>query len=220
MRVEKFADIRLTRMILGVTLVVGVMAGASAFAAPDWRGNGETTTFEQWSFSQPWDYGRLEPDEDSNNAYGEPWLLLDSASQWSQSVDQHSGVWTLGGEMFLEIPNFPQVQDVKELWIELTWKAAYRTYLPDKPIIGIETDVDIDRMELFEREEIPLGSEWKTTIYKYHIWPNPTKEWITVNGDIYLDQVVVDTYCGIPEPGMLSLLALGAILGLRRKRSV
>jgi hypothetical protein len=198
-------------------LFILAFSSAEAPAAPSWRGD-EGTTFQQWSFSE-WDCGPLEPDEGSNNAYGEPWLLVDSASQWSQSVDQHSGVWALGGEMFIDIPNFPLVQDMKEIWIELTWKGAGRTFLPDKPIIGIETDVGIDRMELFEREETSLGNGWKSTIYKYHVWPNPTKEWVTINGDIYLDQVITDTRC-VPEPGALSLLGLGALFGLRRKRNV
>lgn len=219
MRAEKFADIRLTRMILGVTLVVGVMAGASAFAAPVWRGD-ERTTFEQWSFSS-WNYGPLEPDTAPlmwDNDYGTPLLFVDSASQWSQSVNQHSGVWALGGEMFLEIPNFPLEQNEKEIWIALTWKAAGRTYQPDKPIIGIETDVGIDRMELFDREDISLDNGWKLTTYKYNIWPNPTMEWITISGDIYLDSVVVDTYCKVPEPCTLAVLGLGAVFAARLKR--
>ena len=207
--------------VLAMSLLT--MLPASVYSSPVWRWD-DRTTFEQWSFSS-WNYGPLEPDTDPiwNNDYGKPMLFVDSASQWSESVDQHSGVWALGGETFLEIPNSPQVQDaqvqdVKEIWIELVWKAAGRTYLPDKPIIGIDTDVGIDRMELFDREDTSLNSGWILTTYKYNIWPNPTKEWITIGGDIYLDRVVVDTYCGIPEPCTLAMLGLGAVLAARLKR--
>jgi hypothetical protein len=219
-RMKIFKVEKLQKKCLAVVQAVSVLIllPAGTLAAPSWRGD-EKTTFEQWSFTQ-WNYGPLEPDADPmwNNNYGTPLLFVDSASQWSQSVDQYSGVWTLGGEMFLEIPNFPQVDGQKEIWIQLAWKAAGCTYQPDKPIIGIETDVGIDRMELFDREEVDGNAGWKLTTYKYHIWPNPTKEWITVSGDIYLDSVVVDTYCGVPEPCTLAVLALGAGLAAQLKR--
>ena len=39
----------------------------------------------------------------------------------------------------------------------------------------------------------------------------------TIGGDVFVDQLVVDTIC-IPEPATMSLLALGGLALLRRKR--
>ncbi len=210
MRAEKFADIRLTRMILGVTLVVGVMAGASAFAAPDWRGNGETTTFEQWSFSS-WNYGPVNPDAGWDNDFGTPFLVVNGNSQWE------NGAWTLmSGGLEIYIPNFPVIQPVKEIWVELLWEGANFSYLPAQPRVSVTTDIGYDEIQII-REDTPAG-DWTRTIFKINLWPNPPSEWLRIDGDIRVDKVVVDTYCQVPEPGTLAVLGLGAGLAAKLKR--
>jgi hypothetical protein len=213
---------RILAIALTVILAAAVCASATIFPPPSWRGE-EGTTFQQWSFSEE-DYGPVQPDEIPEearwvNEFGTPKLYVNS-SGWSDYVDGHQGVWTFMGRMGgvdIHIPNNKEPQPVKEMWIELTWKAAgISELLPDRPFVNVWADhFRVDLMD----ETIPDDEEWISTLFKVNIWPNPPGEWITINGDILLDQVIIDTYC-IPEPATLGLLSAGALLAFRRRRSV
>jgi hypothetical protein len=194
---------------------------ADAFSAPVWRGDAGTT-FEQWSFSE-WDYGPVHPDDGWDNDYGSGPPYLVATGNYRQQVDQHSGIWNLG-ELDIIIPNNPVAQPEKEIWLELTWKGAGLNFLPDKPLVGVECDYEdqqiIPQIQINQDPPATGTDGWKTTLYKIQIWPNPSSEWIAIKGDIFADKVVIDTFCKIPEPGVLSLLGLGALFGLKRKRGV
>jgi hypothetical protein len=223
-----------------VILSAAVNAGARAFPAPSWSGD-DGTTFQQWSFSKR-HCGPQLPDAGWVNEFGTPQLSVYD-STWSNKVDGHKGVWkfnSLSSEMIIDIPNSPESRLVKEIWVELTWeaadtrncvpwwKAAYnrncipwweaagtRNHIPDQPIIGVWADH-------FEKElmgEKQIDNKWTASLYKITIWPNPSAEQITINGDIRLDKVVVDTIC-IPEPATLGLLIGGALMAIRRRRKV
>jgi hypothetical protein len=67
-------------------------------------------------------------------------------------------------------------------------------------------------------EELPLADGWTETTYTWRIEPNPPDEFFTIGGTINVDELVIDTWC-IPEPAALSLLALGSMVLLRRRRA-
>jgi len=206
--------------VLQMIAVTVLIVGTDVLAAPAWRGD-TRTTFEQWSFTEQ-DSDPQPPDTDPHwvNEYGTP-LLSVFGSEWNNTVDGHQGVWTFmgfGSGVLADIPNNDKALPEKEIWVELTWKAAgISNFIPDKP--NVDVWANHKEVELIHENQID-GGAWWSSLYIIHIWPNPSAEQITINGDIYLDQVVIDTYCGIPEPGIMSLLGLGAVLGLRRKRHV
>ncbi len=197
-----------------VALIVLMACSTDALSSPPWN-PGPTTTHESWSFPV-WNYGPVLPDAGWDNDFGTPQLVVSTASQWSSSVGQHNGVWTLSGEMDFIVPNYRVAQPEKDIWVEVTWKGAGLSYLPDKPLLGIECDYD---RVVIERQETPLTDGWTTTLFKLNVYPNPSTEWIVLKGDILVDSVTIDTIC-IPEPATLGLLIGGAFMAIRRKHKV
>ena len=196
-----------------VALVVLMVCATDALSSPSWN-PGPTTTYEKWSFSA-WNYGPVLPDAGWDNDFGTPQLVISTSSQWSSSVGQHSGVWTLSGEMDFIIPNYPDVtRPEKDIWAEVTWKGAGLSYLPDKPLLGIECDYD---EVVIQRQDTVLGDGWTTTLFKLNVYPNPTTEWIVLKGDIMVDSVTINTIC-IPEPATFGLLIGGAFMAIRRRQ--
>ena len=61
---------------------------------------------------------------------------------------------------------------------------------------------------------------WVTKAYDFILRPNPYWEDIGLQFDnhpVFVDQVVIDTWC-VPEPATLGLLLIGGLAVLRRKR--
>jgi hypothetical protein len=201
-----------------MVLSAAVCASAREFPPPSWIGN-DGTTFQQWSFMVQ-DSDPQPPDILPHwiNEFGGTPLLSVYGGEWSDNVDGHQGSWKFmgfGSGMVVDIPNNPKSQPVKEIWVELTWKAAgLSNFIPDQPIVNVWADH-------FEVEhilpDVQMDNNWMASLYKINIWPNPSSEQITINGDIRLDQVIVDTYC-VPEPATVGLLICGALLAFRRRR--
>ncbi|MCJ7729040.1 MAG: PEP-CTERM sorting domain-containing protein [Sedimentisphaerales bacterium] len=218
---NELASGRILAIALTVILGAAVCASAAIFLPPSWRGE-EGTTFQQWSFSEQ-NYAWVNPDADPpwDNDFGTPQLFVDRNSLWNATVGEHTGVWTFEGLMGgvgIDIPNNPVSSPEKEMWVELTWKEAdLMDFIPNVPSINVVADLD---SKLVERiQEISIGDGWKSTLFKITLQPNPPREWVTITGDILLDQVIIDTYC-IPEPATLGLLSAGALLAFRRRRNV
>ena len=70
------------------------------------------------------------------------------------------------------------------------------------------------------RYDTPLDDVWTHTRYTWEYRPNPQFEEFHVLGDINVDQVIVETWCTVPEPASMGLLGLGALalIRLRRRR--
>lgn len=136
---------------------------------------------------------------------------------WKDNLDSYSGVWQLGtGEIDIYIPNSSAAQPWKDIWVELVWKGVNLTFRPEQPMLGIYPDGSYTQLNT-TREDTSLGSGWTSTVFKINVWPNPPREWITIGGDIYVDQAVIDTRC-IPEPGTIALLGVGSAFFVSRRK--
>lgn len=220
--------------VIPVLLFVNLMIFSTrAYSAPAWSGTGGTTTSEQWSFSD-WNYGPLHPDAGWVNPFGTdpeyPYLVVNPGADHSLSLGSHTGVWALGSSgIDVVIPNNPDSGPgtQKEMWIELTWSIAGRSrFLPDQLMVDVFPLYDDEnasfRMETLRTNQSTSQDgqrQWFTTLYKVDIWPNPPGEWITIKGDIYIDNVAVDTIC-IPEPATFGLLIGGAIMAFRNRKKI
>jgi hypothetical protein len=202
---------------------VAVLSASSAatavvtdeFSPPSWRGQ-EGSTYQRWDFLT--ESTTPAPDA-SSNQFGTPALRVNPVGVWDQGGGSHLGIWGLSGEIDVYIPNWPQIRPEKEILIQLTWKAGeadQSPFLPDMPIVGVAADV-FGSMSM-TRQDFSVGQDgWYQSVFDIHLWPNPTKEWITVKGDILVDQLIIDTIC-IPEPGTILLLGTGLLTVISRRR--
>lgn len=211
--------LRARRVVVALAVLSMAVADAGVYAGPGWRG-GANTSFQQWSFgdsgTSPSPDGGFPP-----NQYGTPETWIVNGAAWNAGpIDSsHSGVWQLGtGEIDIYIPNDTVAQFQKDIWVELLWKGINSTFRPEQPMLGIYPDGGYTQLNS-TREDTSVGSGWTSSVFKISIWPNPPSEWITIGGDIYVDQVVIDTRC-IPEPATFGLLIGGAFMAIRRGRKI
>ena len=199
-----------------VILFIFSLSCLPAFAAPSWRGT-QGSTFQQWSF---WDSSTSpSPDAGYVNPFGTPSLFIGDRAAWSLSVDSYTGVWaTKTDEMDLQIPNNTATGDgtEKTIWAEITWKVAgLVARIPDSLMVNVDPEDSYTTIN-FTHSDTSLGNGWFSTVMIVDIWPNPTSEWIIVKGDIYIDEITIDTQC-IPEPATIMLLTLGGLFLRKRK---
>ena len=208
---------RVRTAYLGFVLVVGLMvtpAVAEDLNPPYWRGL-EGTTFARWEFGNDDPYP---PPDDYYNPYGMPEMEVEPLVDWYQTYDGREGVWALSGEIWIDIWNQSVPLPYKWIWVQITWTPmefepnpfpiVEEIYTTGGPYYGTLED---------ERVIGPDPYEWYHSSYWIELSPNPNFETIYIGGDIYVDEVVIDTWC-FPEPASLSLLALGSLFVLRRKR--
>jgi hypothetical protein len=147
-----------------------------------------------------------------NNRFGPPMLRVTPVGDWIPDP----GAWPLSGEIDVHIPNLPEIRPHKEIWVQLTWMpGALDPFLPSVPVIGV---APFDSMQMVQGDDIDLGNGWTHSLFMVTIWPNPVEEWITIKGNIAVDQLVIDTIC-IPEPATVIILGIGGVLALNRKKS-
>lgn len=205
-------EMRMSRLSFGIAaiILVAVFPANMVFAT-----SGNRTTSEQWTFtSSPGQlgedgfYGPFSPDDGWSNDNGTPQLYVGSRATWGNNA------WALrNDEMDIYIPNYPDNSQgtSKTMTVELTWKEAGLSILPDVPVIATSPTLS----QITQANSTTDG--WKTTTYTITLYPNPTEEWVFIKGDIYVDSVSVDTQC-IPEPATLGLLIGGTFMTLKRSR--
>lgn len=195
------------QIIVCASLLVGFLAGsvlADDINPPPWMRGDPRTTYQDWTFALT--DNPTPPDAGIANPYGIPVATITNGN-WEQYYDNHVGVWDLGANSYIDVVvdnALDHPEYFKQLWIQMTWQGD----LPSLWVDGLPG-------QLVETDPLGLGnwlhSTWLTTL-PY----NPPFETIHITGTTHLGEVVVDTIC--PEPATLSLLALGGLAMLRRKR--
>ena len=98
--------------------------------------------------------------------------------------------------------------------MQLTWRSQDGISEPIVTAVAPQAD-PLYPVELIN--EIPLGNGWTHSTYTWRIYPNPPDETFFIEGNINVDELVVDTWC-IPEPATLGLFLLGSLVLVRRRR--
>jgi hypothetical protein len=200
---------RVKLLVLVCVAVAGVVAAvADDLYPPPWRGQ-PGSTWAEWEFSTP----NPNPAPDFGfNPYGTPTTQVypGVGQQWWSELNGRFGVWPLSGEGWFTIPNRPEPLPYKDIYIQLTWEPQAPG---NRPLIEVTAPQSVPGTLV---SEIPLNGLWKHSIYTIRLYPNPAWETILVTGGIDMDQLVIDTIC-IPEPATVGLLALGALVAIRRR---
>lgn len=127
----------------------------------------------------------------------------------------HTGVWLVEGEdMTATVPNYDIDNPVKDIWLQITYLADMPPNVWMWPLGGGPTDMTLEGTT-------DLGDGYSTSIFSGRLEPNPACEYILISPSectTYIDQVVIDTICGVPEPGTILLLGLGGLALLRKRR--
>ena len=198
---------------------------------PDWRG-WDRTTWEEWGFSTP---GSTWYPENYDNPYytagfppdpDTPWYsrleahVVEDDWTWHSAYGGRQGVLEIGGYLEnavqLLVVNAPD--GGPEKWIQIQ-----TTYFGSAPaqyhVSGHNGGSYYGEGMLLDRVIHPDG--WITDVASVVLEPNPDGEsielWWGVPPSVFVDQIVVDTYC-IPEPASLGLLLVGSFAVIHRRR--
>ena len=219
--------------VLGLGLALCVFAAARCVLAddlfpPTWR-EAPNTTFQAWEFSD--DSNPAEPD-DYENPYGTPVATIlgkftnPRKDTWWIEEDlnfDRQGIWHIGDQMTLDIPNDPTLRPLKKIRLQITYDGGLTVPEP-QPWIDVEASDGAQTVDFELVNRVVLDEYYVHDTYDIVLEPNPSHEtiWITpYYCQIYIDEIVVDTIC-VPEPSSLLLLTLGAgaLSLLLRRRTI
>ena len=181
------------------------------------------TTFQSWDFSVSED---LAADTgDTYNTYGTAVAAVGDNDVHYNTHNYFQGVWELNDGISVTVPNNQELNDIKNVWLQLTY-------------MGIAPDITVDPLGGNTVNLIPVGDPeplfggWYQAAYKAQILPNPYSEIFHISpgadptgapatGPLYIDGMIIETEC-IPEPASLLVMSLGALIvrGRLRKKKV
>ena len=186
---------------------------------PPWVRETEYTTYQVWD---DWDTigGGAHFAEDLYTYPGAtegPWAYVGgSPAVWDDYDGRKALVITDGEPIDIQLPNCAEDQDrYKEIYLQIVWHWDGGVDIPE---LTWPTGYDPEILVMWQ----DLGDGW---YYERYYWEideyNPDFELIRIEAvdfdNLVIDQIVIDTR-RIPEPGMLSLLALGGLALVRRRR--
>ncbi|MGH7242414.1 MAG: hypothetical protein ACREJD_03230 [Phycisphaerales bacterium] len=213
---------RLLRSLPAVLAAVVGVAASSAFAddlnPPPWRGQPDTT-FQHWGFLPNSPSGA--PDSGLNNPNGTPIMTpSDGGVFYDPTFGDRIGVWGVtGGSLRFHIPNDNDPDAIaKFIWIQVTWQGQA---LPG--ISGVSS-TDHDFSLVGDPHTDPLGGGWNHTTWQFSLKECPEFEDVFLSNNdptgapLFIDQVVIDTICIVPAPGVGAIALAGLVVAGRRRR--
>jgi hypothetical protein len=190
---------------------------ADVFLPPSWEGQ-ERTTHQVWEFST----GDRDPVADEYIGPFDPRPASIRSASWRSLWEGREGVWEFSGIMEVPIVNFPEPLPEKIVWIQLTWmpNLGGSPAVPNVEAWPLTADGQIAgdsvAAEVVFEQPVDQGP-WMHTAYEIRLRPNPEMEMVKINQWIYVDQVVIDTWC-VPEPGAMAILLVGGVIAIRGRR--
>jgi hypothetical protein len=210
-------------VVLAALVSMAISCSASAgILVPGWAGL-VGTTYEEWNFAT-----NATPiiADVLSNPYGIASAAIttgDYSSGWLGDVGLgRTGLWDLGtanGNIVLNIDNRPLALDYKEIWVQVVYYKSI-TDAPTVTVVG--GDFVSSQTSFLEVDPIMGGtSGWYSQASIWRIVPNPSHEVIMIGSNTMgtvVDQIIVDTYCTVPEPATIGMLLIGGVAMLRRNR--
>ncbi len=206
---------RPTLTVLALVTMVAGMVTSSAWAddltPPPWSRYQPGTTFEEWEFSTSDPVTSPEPGY--FNPYGEPsaHAYPGTGQNWVDEWGGRQGIWPLSGTIEATIPNDPEPNPYKDIWVQLTWAKQVES---STPVVWDMTSgvygTLVEQEELGPTGEAAPNDYWYHSVYEIHIVPNPSSEIVKIDGTLLVNELVVNTIC-VPEPSTLVLLVVGAV---------
>ena len=229
-----------TLLLLGVVVLLsGSLAGADDINAPSWRGL-PGTSWAQWEFETEWTTFPAHPaPDDGHFPFGDPtidvtpgagagWFdyIRDPFTQeilYDPCEPSGHGWYNLSGEIEVRMENTNNLDNHKEVWIQLTWQPQAPG---NRPILEVWDDINGTTGE-FTNTLIPPVQLFEDPVNDAEVWYSlyhvdrqvcPPFEYIKIRGGINVDELVIDTWC-LPEPTTMGLLTLGVLALVRRRRA-
>lgn len=208
-----------------MALAVGTVAFADDYNPPSWRLGNASATVQEWDFNTP--SQPLAPDGNTwgsggsgfVNPFGTP--LMTTNASWAASIGTRNGIYQLtqpADVMSFDIPNHFGSNDVKDIWIQVTFLDPTGGF----PAVGIVSSSFTGPATFVSSQATADGFTQAT--WSARFGPCPQNEVIQIAGHlpgaiVFVDQVVIDTICNpVPEPSSLAILGAGAIAVVRKRR--